>query len=213
MKSNMACLDLCTVSYLVDTALARLRTAGPIFTAKEARSAGISWRDLYRLRDDGALVELSRGLFQLEDSVRLGHPDFVVVGARAPHGMVCLTSALSYWDLSDDIASRVDLAVPRGTTRPAIDYPPTLVHVFAAETFAVGRSKVTDAAGPAFWITDRERTVIDAFRLRHRLGDETAYAALRRYLHQRPNTSHLLDMAHRFRVTKPVMTAIHVLQA
>ena len=213
MKSDMDLGHLYTISYVVDKALERLRRAGPIFKAKDAVSAGVSWRDLYRLRDDGALIELSRGLFQLKDGIRLGHPDFVVVGARAPHGMVCLISALSYWDLSDDIASRVDLAVPRGTTRPTIDYPPTAVHVFAAETFAVGRTRITDEAGPTFWITDRERTVIDAFRLRHRLGDETAYAALRRYLHHRPNLSRLLNMAHRFRVTRPVMTAIHVLQA
>lgn len=43
------------------SALDRLRRLGPVFRSKEAVEAGVSWRDLYRLREDGEILELSRG--------------------------------------------------------------------------------------------------------------------------------------------------------
>jgi predicted transcriptional regulator of viral defense system len=46
----------------------RLRSLGAIFRARDAIEQGISWRDLYQVRDSGLLVEVSRGLFQLRDA-------------------------------------------------------------------------------------------------------------------------------------------------
>jgi Transcriptional regulator, AbiEi antitoxin len=47
------------------SALGRLRRLGPVFRSKDAVEAGVSWRDLYRLRDGGDILELSRGVYQL----------------------------------------------------------------------------------------------------------------------------------------------------
>ncbi len=193
--------------------LERLREIGPVFRSKEAVAAGISWRDLYALRDEGEVLELSRGLFQLADAAGIGNIDFVAVCARAPHGMIALDSALSYWDLTDDIPSQVHLAVPEGSHRPTIDHPPTKVHVFRAATFGLGRIEVREEGGERFWITDRERTVVDAFRLRHLSGEDEAHRALRRYLAQpRPRLARLADLARQLRVSVPVRSALGVLQ-
>ncbi len=194
-------------------ALERLRRIGPVFRSKEAVAAGISWRDLYALRDEGDVLELSRGLFQLADTAGVGNIDFVAVCARAPHGMIALDSALSYWDLTDDIPSQVHLAVPEGSHRPTIDHPPTKIHVFRAGTFDLGRIGVREESGERFWITDRERTVVDAFRLRHRLGEDEANRALRRYLAQpRPKLARIADLSRQLRVSTPVRSALRVLQ-
>ncbi len=194
-------------------ALERLRRIGPVFRSKEAVAAGISWRDLYALRDEGDVLELSRGLFQLADTAGVGNIDFVAVCARAPHGMIALDSALSYWDLTDDIPSQVHLAVPEGSHRPTIDHPPTKIHVFRAGTFDLGRIGVREESGERFWITDRERTVLDAFRLRHRLGEDEANRALRRYLAQpRPKLARIADLSRQLRVSTPVRSALRVLQ-
>lgn len=194
-------------------ALERLREIGPVFRSREAVAAGISWRDLYALRDEGEVLELSRGLFQLADTAGIGNIDFVAVCARAPHGMIALDSALSYWDLTDDIPAQVHLAVPEGSHRPTIDHPPTTVHVFRAATFALGRIEVRKSGGEQFWITDRERTVVDTFRLRHYLGEDQAHRAMRRYLAQpRPKLARLADLARQLRVSIPVRAALRVLQ-
>jgi predicted transcriptional regulator of viral defense system len=127
--------------------------------------------------------------------------------------MICLNSALAYWDLSDEIPAQVHLAVPSGSHRPVIDYPPTQVHVFHAGTFAIGRLEVTAEAGERFWVSDRERTVADAVRLRHLTGDDLAYAAVRRYLQSRPSLARLADVARPLRAWGPLSEVLRILQS
>lgn len=194
-------------------ALDRLRGIGPVFRSKEAVAAGVSWRDLYALRDQGEIVELSRGLYQLTETAGISSVDFVAVCSRAPNGMICLNSALAYWDFSDEIPAQVHLAVPSGSHRPIIDYPPTRVHVFHASTFGVGRLEVTGEAGERFWLSDRERTVVDTFRLRHLVGEDLAFAALRRYLQARPRLARLAEVARPLRAWGGLSAALRILQS
>lgn len=192
--------------------LGSLRHLGPVFRSGEAIGAGVSWRDLYALRDGGEIIELSRGLFQFADE-NLEHVDFVAVCGRVPNGMICLDSALAYWDLTDEIPRKVHVAVPTGSHRPVIDYPPTQVHVFTADTFELGRQQVVGQAGERSWISDRERTLVDVFRLRHLVGEDLAYGALREYLRSRPKLARLAEVAQALRAWGPTSHALRVLQA
>ena len=191
--------------------LEQLREIGPIFRSSEAVAAGVSWRDLYGLRDEGEIIELSRGLYQLRESAGVDNIDFIAVAARARLGMICLTSALAYWDLTDEVPSAVDVAIPKGTHRPVIDYPPTKVHVFASETFDLGRVEVARADKERFAITSRERTVIDTFRLRYQVGSELANEALRRYLRSRPELPILSRVGHALRAGNALADSIRLL--
>jgi predicted transcriptional regulator of viral defense system len=207
--------DCSRISYMTlePRALSRLREIGPVFRSKDAVAAGVSWRDLYALRDRGEILELSRGLYQVPGAAGIASVDFVAVCGRVPRGMICLNSALPYWDLSDEIPAMVHLAVPSGAHRPVIDYPPTLVHVFHAATFSIGRIEVAAQTGERFWVSDRERTIADAVRLRHLTGDDLAYAALRRYLQARPSLARLADVARPLRAWGPLSEALRILQS
>jgi putative AbiEi antitoxin of type IV toxin-antitoxin system len=215
MKTYIPRYLRCRLSYVPSdrAVLERLRSLGAVFRAKEAVGAGVSWRDLYRARDAGLVLELSRGLYQLEERAGLEGQDFITVCARAPRGMICLVSALAYWNLTDEIPSWVDLAVPSGAHRPRIDYPPTRVHVFSSSTFEIGRIYVSAGADVGFSITDTERTVVDCFRVRHRIGEELATGGLRRYL-RRPNAKpgRILDVAEALRVRTSMLQALRLLQ-
>lgn len=188
------------------------RRYGGIFKAKDAIEAGIHSRDLYALRDKGVLTELSRGVFRLAAAETSPYLDLVAVSHRSPRGAICLNSALSFWDLTDEIPAEVHLAVPRGSHRPEIDYPPVRVHVFAADTFELGREKVSLESGEEISIYSPERSVVDAMRLRSQVGTDVAYEALKRYL-RRPGASpgNLLQLARRLRVGGPVADALRVL--
>jgi predicted transcriptional regulator of viral defense system len=106
-------------------ALEILRNLGGTITSKEAVEAGLQWRDLYDLRDEGLLIELSRGVYRLEESEPTPYLDLLAVYRRCPYGTICLNSALSFWDLTDEVSFEVHLAVPRGSWRPDISFPPT----------------------------------------------------------------------------------------
>jgi len=192
--------------------LDRLRASGPTFRSSDARAAGLHWRDLYALRDAGEVVELSRGLFRFADVGGVTGIDLLAVSRRAPRGMICLVSALAHWDLTDEIPTAVDLAVPRGSRRPSIDYPPTRIHVFDARTFDLGRERVALGPGDAIQISSRERTIVDVFRFRNRIGTDLAFGALREYLRgsgARP--ADLMRLAQDLRVAGPLRHATQVL--
>lgn len=128
------------------------RRSGGVFRAKDAAEAGVHWRDLYALRDEGYLIELSRGLYGLADAEMSSYLDLIAVSRRSPRGVICLNSALSFWDLTDEVPAEVHLAVPRGSRPPSIDYPPVRVHVFAAGTFDLGRERVRLKSGEEIYI-------------------------------------------------------------
>jgi predicted transcriptional regulator of viral defense system len=95
----------------------------PTFTTQTALSEGISPRDLYSARDEGEVLELSRGVFRRADAPPASYPDLLVVTHRSPVAVVCLLSAAAVHDLTDEIPSAVQIAVPRVShpprTRPA----------------------------------------------------------------------------------------------
>lgn len=188
------------------------RRAGGAFKAGDAVEIGIHPRDLYTLRDEGFLAELSRGVYRLANAKMNPYLDLVAVSWRSPRGSICLNSALSFWDLTDEVPAEVHLAVPRGSHRPRISYPPVRVHVFAAYTFDLGRERLRLDSGEEINIYSRERSVVDAVRLRGRVGTGVAYEALRRYL-RRPgaSTGELLRLARRLRAGGPMADALEVL--
>ncbi|MGQ0846133.1 MAG: type IV toxin-antitoxin system AbiEi family antitoxin domain-containing protein [Sporichthyaceae bacterium] len=204
-------MSRCRLSYIDRSH--RLLALEPIFRSRDAVAAGISWRDLYAMRDEGEILQLSRGLYQRAEAAGGGDLDFVTVCGRAPESTICLDSALAYWDLTDDIPTVVHLAVARGAHRPRIDYPLTRVHVFHATTFELGRLQVGAEPGERFWITDRERTVVDAFRLPRLSGEDAALHALRRYLATRPDRARLAETARSLRAWSALRAALRVMEA
>lgn len=152
------------------------------FRIADAVDAGIPRYELYRLRDHGKVISVGRGVFRRADSLISANTDLATVSARVPHGTMCLNSALSYWDLTDELPEVVHLAVPRGTHRPQIDYPTAHVHVFAAATFDLDRWQEITETGESLWIYSPERSVVDAIRLAHLVGRDVAFHGLTRYM-------------------------------
>lgn len=134
---------------------------GGTASASELIEAGARWEDLYRLRDSGGLIEISRGIYRVADAPATAHLDLVAVCRRVPQGTICLNSAASSWDLSDEMPDSVHFAVARGKHRPSIAYPPTHVHVFGAALFDLGRIEQAVESGEMIAITSLERTVVD----------------------------------------------------
>jgi predicted transcriptional regulator of viral defense system len=192
-----------------DQALAKLeRLKSRPFRIKDAKAVGVADYELRRLRDRGDLVELARGIYQRAEAEPSSTIDLATVSARVPNDTICANSALAYWELTDEIPSTVHVAVPRGAHRPQISYPPTTVHVFASDTFTLGRIR----SGDEFWISSPERTVVDAMRLPNVIGRDQALGALRRYLTTRgAQPSQLVELADTLRAGQPVRHALEVL--
>lgn len=162
-----------------------LTRLGPTFTSRQARCAGMHWRDLYLLRDSGAIHELSRGVYRKAEAPETAHTDLLAVAARAPIAVVCLESALALHDLIDDIPQEIRIAVPRGHHAPRFDYPPLSVSRFEPTSFESGVEPFEAAPGEWIRVYSAPRSIVDAIRLRHLVGEIIGLHALRRYLRRK----------------------------
>ena len=54
----------------------------PTFTTSTALSSGVHPRDLYAWRDDGQVIELSRGVFRRAGAPEASYPDLLAVAHR-----------------------------------------------------------------------------------------------------------------------------------
>jgi hypothetical protein len=124
--------------------------------------------------------------------------DLLEIARRAPRATLCLTTALARHGLTDEIPTRIDVAVPRRQHRPATTAPVTW-HWFDPDSFDLGRTDLTLDEHTTIGLYGPERSIIDAIRLRHREGPELGYLALKRWL-TRPGASpaELLALARHF---------------
>jgi predicted transcriptional regulator of viral defense system len=154
------------------------RRAGGILRTAEALRGGVHPRDLYALRDSGILERVSRGVYRLADLPPPAEPDLFTVAARIPKAVIALVSALHYHGLTTEIPHEVSIALPQGTSRPRLAWPPLRVYWFSGAMFTSG-IEAHDRDGLRLRVYDPAKTVADCFRFRNRLGIDVALEALR----------------------------------
>src|SRR5258708_13381144 len=113
------------------------RLLGLTFTSGEARAAGVGDKRLYRLRDWGEIVALGGGVYRWADAPPTDD-DLVEIAERVPRATLCLETALARHGLIDAVPAAIDVAVPRGSTRPVLSAPFRL-HQFHRRPFELGR--------------------------------------------------------------------------
>ncbi len=177
----------------------------------DALAKGINRRALYSMRDAGELKQLSRGVYRLATLPELEVPDLVTVAARVPKGVVCLISALAFHHLTTQIPHAVDIALPRGTEKPRVEYPPIHIYWVSGAAFTSGvEQHVID--GRKVRIYSAEKSVADAFKYRNKIGLDVALEALKLWRERRGiSVERLLRQARVCRVERvmrPYLEAI-----
>ena len=103
---------------------------------------------------------ISRGVFRLSDSPLLA----IGLGNRCnpgPDGVICLISALAFYEITTQIPHEVHVALPRGA-ETRLDHPPIRAYRFTGEAFTAG----VDAHaldGVSIRIYSPEKTLADCF--------------------------------------------------
>lgn len=166
-------------------------------------ATGIHPRDLYAARDDGTLIEISRGVFRLAE-LPLTHPDLLAVATRMPKAVLCLISALDLHGLTLEIPRAVHVALPRGVHPARMTHPPLEVYHFSDVSYAKG-VEPRQVDGVTVRVTTPAKSVADAFKFRRRIGLEAAIDALKRALEQRAATPAEIDQMARVCRVQAVM--------
>lgn len=174
---------------------------------------GLTRHGLDRLIESGEFERIGPGLF-----LRAGLADdttaaWIAVAAKKPDATLCLLTALSLHELTDEIPARSDIAIPRGTQPVTVHHAPITWHRFDTDTFGIGRGEHALPGGLSIGLYSAERTLIDLFRLRHAWGSDLALGALKLWLRERGNSpAALLTIAESFPKARPaIQQALEVL--
>ncbi len=153
----------------------------PAFTAQEAKKLGTSAAHLGYYVEKGLIRRLGRGIYQSTDyqgcPENFRWEDLIEAVNSIAGGTVCLISALAVHDITDEIPRQHWIAVPHTTSIRRGDN----VRVVRFRNMELGKTTV-DLAGVQVSIFDRERTIIDSFRL---LSREVAVKGLKMALAQK----------------------------
>jgi len=96
------------------TKLRDLFATHTMMRAKELRAAGIDPQTIARAVADGELERISRGLYQRPGAEIEEHQILAEAALRVPKGVIALTSALAFYDLTGQMPRRIWMAI--GTT-------------------------------------------------------------------------------------------------
>jgi predicted transcriptional regulator of viral defense system len=146
---------------------------------------GIARTYLRRLRARGKLRLIGRGLYALADAEPSDQHNLAIVARRVPDAVVCLLSALRVHDLTTQSPFEVWIAIPKTARTPKVDGVPVRIVRMAEKPLTAGvmRIRVDGVMVPVF---ELEKTVVDCFRFRARIGLDVALEAMREYL-RRPH--------------------------
>lgn len=152
----------------------------PFFTTEEAAKQGIPRHALAYLEKRGDLERIYPGAYRFseyEPVVEFQWENLGLCASSIPESVICLISALVFYDLTDQVMREIWLAVPHKS------HPPKRPNARIVRMRNIDLGKTTIALGEYHvQIFDRERCIIDAFRY---LSKEIAIKALQRYFQSR----------------------------
>lgn len=173
---------------------------GMLRTAHALR-LGIHPRTFYALQEEGKIVSLARGLYRLANAPQLSDPDLVTVAAKIPSAVVCLLSALNFYNITTQLPHEVWVALPRHATYPMLKYPPLRISQFSKASYEAG-IETRHIDGVEVKVYCPAKTVVDCFKFRNQVGLDVALEALRdAWRHKRVTMDNLWRFAEVCRVT------------
>jgi predicted transcriptional regulator of viral defense system len=192
------------------TALALLHEQGTLRPRDLARR-GIPPDYLDRLYRRGLVERVGRGLYALPDTDVSEHHSLAEAARLAPHGVVCLLSALRFHGLTTQSPREVWLTLPGKAWAPKVKHP--MLRIIRASGSALSAMVVAHRIeGVDVKVYSPAKTVADCFKHRNKVGLDVALESLRDALRGRQTTIDELWSAARIcrmeNVMRPYLEAL-----
>lgn len=164
-----------------------LLAAHGIMRLAEFTRAGVTAATVSRMKRDGEVVRLARGLYQLPDADLDARHSLAEAAKRYPKGVVCLISALAFHEITDQIPKQVWLAIGRTDWTPRASDVSVRVLRFSDDHLArdVETHVVEGVPVKVFGVA---KSVADCFRHRGKVGLDVALEGLREALRRQKAT-------------------------
>ncbi|WP_049781592.1 type IV toxin-antitoxin system AbiEi family antitoxin domain-containing protein [Asticcacaulis excentricus] len=161
--------------------------ARPLVRAHELRAQGITAATISRAEASGLIRRVSRGLYQSLDSDIDTNQPLAEISKQIPNGIICMTSALAYHGLTDQMPRRIWVAIAKDTWAPTVSYPPMRLVRFKAASIRDGIEYhlISGVEVPIYSVA---RTLADVFRNPRLVDRSVAIESLKSALSQRKAT-------------------------
>lgn len=180
---------------------------------KDLKAQGVHTDTIRKLLAEKKIEKIKPGLYRLADFPMMAHQGFVDVCMAVPKAVICLHSALSYYELTTTVPAVVMIAVPREAKASRLQYPPVKVFYFSRSNYETGIESVHTETGD-FRIYDVEKTIVDCFRYRNRLGEDVALEGLKNYIRRKnADLNRLFFYARKGRMYGVILPYVEALMA
>jgi len=140
---------------------------------------GFTSRDIKRLCESGLIERLKQGYY-IEKQRDIS--DIAIAARLIPMGVLCLYSAVDFYELATVNPSEICIALPRGATCPVL--PPNLyvkVYHMTASHFEAGILEA-EINGAAVRMYSAEKTVCDCFKYEKEVERNVALEVMKNYI-------------------------------
>jgi predicted transcriptional regulator of viral defense system len=159
---------------------------GGFATMQELKEADFHTRAIANLVKENVIEKIKPGVYRLSDYsfFKDVNVSLITICRAEPQAVVCLLSALDYYEMTDYNPSEVFYAIPHSQKKKTIIYPPSRTFYFRKRFYNPGIEFINTKYGE-LRIYNKEKTVCDMFRYRNKLGEEFAMQSLKNYLAQK----------------------------
>lgn len=148
---------------------------------KDITGAGIHNIYLNSLLEDGQIERIKRGLYRWIGMSEDNNSSMVDVSMAIPKGVICLQSALAYYNLTTYKPWGISVAIDRKAKVALPNYPPISLYYFPTKIYKSGVEQIR-VNGHYVKIYSKEKTICDCIRYRDKVGKDIAKEAVVEYL-------------------------------
>lgn len=175
-------------------------TKGVPLVRSELVRRGFRGNTLSEMAKSGVVYRVAHGVYAPACGSRSEFFDYELAASVMPKGVFTLRSALRLHGLTDDNPQRMTMAIPSGSHRPKTTLPVDFVYMASA----LLQKDVEELSpnGVSFKVFTLERTLVECFKARNKIGIGICVAALKEAFQKSVvNRNALWDSMKRCRMT------------
>lgn len=158
--------------------LLKIASEKSVIRAKDVEVLGIHRQYLKRLCEQGLLIHSGRGIYTCSSADITSYHSLVEVTQRVPSGVICLLSALNFYQITTSAPFEVWLAISNSSRTPKDELLPMRIVYMSEETLTQG-VEIYHIQGIKVKVFSLAKTVVDCFKYRYKVGLDVALNALK----------------------------------
>lgn len=187
-----------------------LPTDSSILSCRDLLNLGITYSQIYQLRQKDILLRSGRGVYTVLNGNITEHHSLALVSKQLPNTVICLLSALSFYGITTHVLDKVWVTIDYQVRHPKENKDMVPVQfIYAIPEYLDLGTDVHTIEGVSVKVYNLSKTVADCFKFRHKIGLDIALEALKEVYQDKHCTIdeiwHYAKLCRVSKVMKPYM--------